>query len=229
MLKQELLDILARSREWGWVLEPDAKRMLALAGMDVPQSVTTDQVEDAVLFAERIGYPVAAKVVSPQIVHKTEVAGVAVGIKDKAALTEAFHRLIGLEGARGVLVEETVSGVEMIVGSKTDYQFGQIILFGIGGTGVEIYKDTTIRMAPIEPADVTSMLRSLKAHKLLEGYRGAEPISLESLTRNLMAFSRLIMELGDAVASIDLNPVFCSPTGCLVADARMMLAATTQK
>lgn len=223
MLSREILDILSRSKEWGWVLEPDAKRLLSLAGIDVPEFICTDRLNEAVEFSERIGYPVVAKVVSPQVVHKTEAGGVAVGINNKVALGEAFHRFSGIEGFRGVLVEESVSGVEMIVGSKVDYQFGPIILLGIGGTGVEIYKDTTLRMAPIEPKDVTSMLKSLKAHRLLEGYRGAEPISLEKLTRNLIAFSSLIMDLGEAVTSIDLNPVFCSPTRCVAADARIML------
>jgi len=223
MLSQEILDILSRSKEWGWVLEPDAKRLLSLAGMDVPEFIWADRLDEAVLFAERIGYPVVAKVVSPQVVHKTEEGGVVVGIENKISLAEAFHRLSGIKGFRGVLVEESGSGVEMIVGSKIDYQFGPVILFGIGGTGVEIYKDTTIRMAPIEPKDVMSMLKSLKAHRLLEGYRGAEPISLEQLTRNLAAFSSLIMDLGDAITSIDLNPVFCSPSRCVVGDARIML------
>jgi succinyl-CoA synthetase beta subunit len=223
MLNQEILDILSRSREWGWVLEPEAKRILSLAGIDVPRFIWTDRLEEAVSFAGRIGYPVVAKVVSPEMVHKTEAGGVVLGIDGEPALAEAFHRLSGLDGARGVLVEESMSGVEMIIGSKVDYQFGPVILFGIGGTGVEIYKDTAIRMAPIEPSDVTRMLRGLKAHKLLEGYRGADPIDLEGLTRNLMAFSGLIVELGDAVTSIDLNPVFCSSARCVVADARMML------
>jgi acetate---CoA ligase (ADP-forming) subunit beta len=223
MLNQEILDILSKSREWGWILEPEAKRVLSLAGIDVPRFIWTDRLEEAVSFAEKIGYPVVAKVVSPEIVHKTEAGGVVVGIDGEPALAEAFQRLNGLDGVRGVLVEESMSGVEMIIGSKVDYQFGPVILFGMGGTGVEIYKDTAIRMAPIGPGDVTRMLKGLKARKLLEGYRGGEPIGLEGLTRNLMAFSSLIVELGEAVTSIDLNPVFCSSVRCAVGDARIML------
>lgn len=224
MLSQELLDILSRSREWGWVLEPEAKQILSMAGLEVPRFMWADHLNDAIQFAEGIGYPVVAKVVSPKVVHKTEAGGVVVGIDSGAALEDAFHRLSALDGFRGVLVEETLSGVEMIIGSKIDYQFGPVILFGVGGTGVEIYKDTTIRMAPIERKDVTSMLNSLKAHRLLEGYRGAEPISLDKLAQNLISFSSLIMELGEAVTSIDLNPVFCSAQRCVVGDARIMLA-----
>jgi len=223
MLSQDIRDTLSKSKEWGWVLEPDAKRLLSAAGMDVPEFIWTDHLDEAMEFAEKIGYPVVVKVVSPKVVHKTEVGGVAVGMDNKIALGEAFHRFSEMDGFAGVLVEEMISGVEMIVGSKMDYQFGAIILLGIGGTGVEIYKDTTLRMAPIEPKDVTSMLTSLKAHKLLEGYRGAEPIRLEALTRNLIAFSNLIMDLGEAITSIDLNPVFCSAARCVVGDARIML------
>ncbi len=223
MLSQEIEDILTRSRQWGWVLEPDAKQVLSLSGLDVPQSIYARRVDEAVEFVEKNGYPVVLKVVSPNVIHKTEAGGVAVGIENDAALDETFGRLSQIEGAQGVLVEEYVSGVEMIIGAKVDYQFGPVILLGIGGTGVEIYKDTTLRMAPIGPRDVTSMLTSLKAHKILEGYRGAEPVHLESLTRNIIAFSTLIMELGHRVTSIDLNPVFCSPDRCVIGDARIML------
>jgi len=223
MLSQNILDILSKSKEWGWVLEPDAKRLLAQAGIGVPEFIWTDSLKEAVAFAEKIGYPVVAKIVSPKVIHKTESGGVALGIDNKIALGEAFHRFSDMDGFRGVLVEETVSGAEMIVGAKNDYQFGPVILLGVGGTGVEIYKDTTLRMAPIAPKDVESMLKSLKAHKLLEGYRGAEPVSLEALTRMLTSFSTLVMDLGEEVASIDLNPVMCSAKRCVVADARIML------
>ena len=223
MLSQDIMEILSKSREWGWVLEPDAKRLLALAGLKVPEFIWATNLKEAVGFAEKIGYPVVAKVVSPKVIHKTDSGGVVLGIDNKIALGETFHRFSGVDGFAGVLVEETVSGLEIIVGSKIDYQFGPVILLGIGGTGVEIYKDTTLRMAPIGPKDVKSMLKSLKAHKLFEGYRGAEPVSLEELTRTLTAFSSLIIDLGEEVESIDLNPVICSAKRCVVADARIML------
>jgi len=223
MLSQNILDILSKSKESGWVLEPDAKRLLTQAGIGVPEFLWTDSLKEAVAFAEKIGYPVVAKVVSPKVIHKTDSGGVTTGIDNKIALGEAFHRFTGIDGFAGVLVEETVSGAEMIVGAKNDYQFGPVILLGVGGTGVEIYKDTTLRMAPIGRKDVESMVRSLKAHRLFEGYRGAEPVSMEELTRTLIAFSGLVMELGEEVESIDLNPVICSAKRCVVADARIML------
>jgi acyl-CoA synthetase (NDP forming) len=93
----------------------------------------------------------------------------------------------------------------------------------MGGTGVELYKDMAIRMAPLEKSDVISMVKSLKAHPLLEGYRGAKPVSLEAVTRALLAFSALVMEISEVFESIDLNPLFCSPERCVVGDARIVL------
>jgi len=106
-----------------------------------------------------------------------------------------------------------------------DYQFGPVILLGLGGTGVEIYRDTSLRMAPLKPRDVEAMVQGLKAHQLLEGYRGSEPINLPELNGLLVRFSRLVMTLEGLVESIDLNPVMCTPQRCLIADARIMLRA----
>ncbi len=225
MLNEEILNILSTSKSWGWVLEPDAKRILSLAGITAPRFTWAQTLEEALRFAEENGYPVVAKVVSPEVIHKTEVKGVALGIDNKIALAETFHRFSAFDGARGMLVEKPVEGIEMIIGAKFDFQFGPVILMGKGGTGVEIYNDTSLRMAPITPEDAVSMLEGLKAHRLFTGYRGADPINQNALNRMLMAFSSLIMDLGERVSSIDLNPVFCSADDCVVGDARIILAS----
>jgi len=124
-----------------------------------------------------------------------------------------------------MLVEEMLSGIELIAGAKVDYQFGPVILLGMGGTGVEIYRDITMRMAPIGQEQVESMVRSLKAHQLLQGYRGSVPISMRELTRAMVAFSDLVMEIEGLIESIDLNPLLCTADRCVVADARIMLKA----
>ncbi|MFB0507273.1 MAG: acetate--CoA ligase family protein [Thermodesulfobacteriota bacterium] len=223
MLKKGIRDILSASKDVGWVLEPQAKRLFSMAGLNVPRFTMSTTVEEAVRFAHEIGYPVVAKVVSPRIVHKSESDGVAVGIDSDGELTETFTRLSRIEGFVGVLVEEMMSGLELIVGAKIDYQFGPVILLGIGGTGVEIYRDITMRMAPLRERDVESMVKGLKASPLLEGYRGSEPINLSELNRLLITFSKLVMDLEESIESIDLNPVICSSTTCVVADARIML------
>ena len=223
MVKKEIRDILFASKDVGWVLEPQAKRLFSMVGLNVPRFTMSSTVEEAVRFAHKIGYPIVAKVVSPRIVHKSDCDGVAVGIDTDGELTKTFTRFSQIEGFVGVLVEEMMSGLELIVGAKIDYQFGPVILLGIGGTGVEIYRDITMRMAPLRERDVESMVKGLKASPLLEGYRGSEPINLSELTRLLITFSELVMDLEEFIESIDLNPVICSSTTCVVADARIML------
>jgi len=122
-----------------------------------------------------------------------------------------------------MLVEEMVNGVELIIGAKIDYQFGPVILMGIGGTGVEIYQDTVLKMAPLQETDVAQMVQGLKGRALIEGHRGTEPVNLAELTRMLILFSDLVMALEDRIESVDLNPVMASSKCCVAADARIML------
>jgi acyl-CoA synthetase (NDP forming) len=224
MLTQDMRKIVDDARQAGWILEPDAKQLLSLAGLTLPNFVLAATPEEAVAAAGKIGYPVVAKVVSADIIHKSEVGGVVVGIEDDVWLSRVFENLSALDGFAGLLVEEMLPGSELIVGAKNDFQFGPVILLGIGGTGVEIYQDTVIRMAPITEKDVQDMLTGLTGASLLTGYRGAEPINIPALTRMMVDFSALVMELENEIESIDLNPVRCTSQRCVVADARIMLS-----
>jgi succinyl-CoA synthetase beta subunit len=223
MLIQEIRDILSAAKDRRWVLEPEAKRIFSGVGLEVPRFIWTTRIEEALRFANEKGYPVVAKVVSPKILHKSDQKGVVVGIEGDHELREAFERFQRMDGFAGILVEEMVSGVELIIGSKIDYQFGPVVLLGIGGTGVEIYQDVSLRMAPLSPRDVEGMAGCLKGRRLLEGYRGAEPVNVAKLTELLRIFSNLVTELGKSVKSIDLNPVICSSNRCVIADARIIL------
>jgi acetate---CoA ligase (ADP-forming) subunit beta len=221
---KEITGILTASKEQGWILEPEAKRIFSSIGLDVPRFIWTTRLEEALRFAEGLGYPVVAKIVSPKILHKSDRNGVVVGIQGERELTETFERFRQLEGFVGILVEERVTGLELIIGSKTDCQFGPVILLGIGGTGVEIYHDISLRMAPLNGKDIDSMIRCLKAHQLLEGYRGVKPVNRSKLVELLAIFSGLALELEKSVESMDLNPVICSSTRCVIADARIILS-----
>ena len=223
MLKKDIERIITGSEDRGWVLEPDAKHLFSMAGLDVPRFTCARRKEDAIRFANEIGYPVVGKVVSSLVMHKSDRRGVTVGIGRDEELVETFIRFSQIEGFAGMLVEEMVSGVELIVGAKVDYQFGPVILLGIGGTGVEIYRDFVLRMAPLAEKNIEFMIRGLKAHKLLEGYRGSEPVDLKELVRLLQIFSGLVIDLEERIDSIDLNPVICSSIRCVVADARIVL------
>jgi len=222
-VRTEIIKIIDNSRSNGWVLEPDAKCIFSLYGLDVPKFLLARNQDEALCFANKIGYPVVAKVVSPMIIHKSDVGGVAVGIPDDIHLTDVFARFKVMEGFMGVLIEEMVKGLELILGSKADLQFGPMILLGMGGTGVEIYQDVSLRMAPLLPVDVKGMLKGLKAHKLLEGYRGTEAVDKNKLENTVIAFSNLVMDLSALIESVDINPLLCSSQRCVVADARIML------
>ena len=223
VLKKEIKAILERSKPNGWVLEPDAKRILEVSGIPVPHFRVAHTPAEAVAAAEKIGFPVVAKLVSPTVIHKSEARGVAVGIRSDQEIQSVFNRFVKHEAFAGMLVEAQGAGLELIVGGKIDGQFGPVVMLGIGGTSVEIYKDTALRMAPIGADDVTSMINCLTAGELLHGYRGEPAIDIQALNGLMTAFSGLLMKLANHVASIDLNPVFCTPNGCLVADARIIL------
>lgn len=223
MLTTAAEEILLAYQSQGWVLEPETKRLLSLAGLPVPRYVWAKTAAEAGLFASKIGFPVVAKVVSAAIVHKSDQGGVVVGIANPEQLAEVFARFALLPGFAGVLVEEMITGLELIIGAKIDWQFGPVILLGMGGTRAEIYKDVTLRMAPLNEVCIGTMIKTLRAHRLLEGYRGEAPINLEALTRLMVQFSQLVMDLEERIDSIDLNPVLCDSKRCVIADARIML------
>jgi len=223
MLKKEIKDILEKSKKWGWVLEPDAQKIFSLYGFKTPKYDVATSSDQAVTIAKKIGYPVVAKIVSPAIIHKSDVKGVVVGIKDDQTLIQTLERLSKLDGFVGMLIAEMVKGLELIIGAKNDVQFGPMILVGMGGVGVEIYKDVSLRMAPLTAQDADHMLNELAAKKLLTGYRGAEPINMDALKKTMVSFSRLMMDLKDLVESVDLNPVMCTAKACTVVDSRIML------
>jgi hypothetical protein len=148
---------------------------------------------------------------------------VAVGIEGPDEMREVFGRLSGIAGFEGVLVEEMIPGIELIVGGKIDEQFGPVVLAGMGGMGVEIYKDTAIRMAPITEGNVGSMLDEITAVGILRGYRGSAGVDMGKLKKLIADFSALMMEMADQIESVDLNPVICTEKKCVIADARIIL------
>ncbi len=222
-MKKSVRKILEESRSAGWVIEPLAREVLKAYMLPVTRSRWARTVEEALAAARRIGYPVVAKIVSPDVVHKSEEGGVVTGIRDDDGMRRAYGRLSAIKGFAGVLVDETASGLELFVGAKHDPQFGPVVLAGIGGTSVEIYRDVAVRMAPLSEKAAMEALHSLKGSALLRGYRGGAAVSTASASRLLSAFSRALIDMADSVESIDLNPVFCGSRRAVIADARIML------
>lgn len=223
MLDQQIQALLDRSQAYGWVLEHHAKQILAGSGIAVPASHLATSVSELTDISKKIGYPVVAKIVSPAVVHKSDVDGVTLDIRTDEQLEAVFERYARHEAFSGVLVEQMLSGIELIVGGKVDIQFGPVVLLGIGGTGVEIYRDTALRMAPINEKDVASMVNCLTGGAIIKGFRGALGIDMQALSGLMVSFSEFFVKWAPQIASIDLNPVICSAEGCTVADARMML------
>lgn len=178
--------------------------------------------DEAAKAAKAIGYPVAMKIVSPDIEHKTDVGGVKVNIKSEDVLRLAFRDITqSANGKRieGVLIQKMArKGVELIIGGKKDPQFGHMIVLGLGGIYVEIFRDISARICPLTGADVEEMVSELKVHPLLEGARGKKPInkkSLETIVLRACAFM-----LDEDLKEMDLNPVVFDEDGCDIVDAR---------
>ncbi len=224
MLEKNSKKIIEKSKSSGWILEPDAKALMKLQGLDIPDFILTNSFEAADQFLKKSESPVVAKAVSKKILHKTEHQAVVTGIMSSDHLKSEMARLQQLPGCENILVEQMVQGIEVIIGAKNDFQFGPVIVFGIGGTSVEIYNDTAVRMAPLKPDDVLSMVESLKAKKIISGYRGMAGVNMEILTHLIVNFSLFVMELENDIESVDLNPVICTRDRCVIVDARIMLS-----
>lgn len=178
--------------------------------------------EDAVKAARKVGYPVALKIVSPQIEHKTDFGGVKININNEEILRHAYRQI--MEGSRGKKVEGMLvqkmarRGIELIIGGKKDPQFGHMLVLGLGGIYVEIFKDISARICPLEKSDIQEMISELKAHPIIEGARGRRPLNKNKII-DLVLKTCAFMEKED-VKELDLNPVVCDEKGCDIVDAR---------
>ena len=209
---------------------PEGKQVCDAYGIAVPQEGVAQSAADAVALAERIGFPVVLKIVSPQILHKTEAGGVLVGVDSAQAVEQGF-RTIMANAAKydphaqlvGVQVQQMVGGgQEVLVGAVTDPSFGKLIAFGLGGVLVEVLKDVTFRLAPLTRDDAHSMLDSIAAAEVLKGVRGGAGIDREKLVLLIENVSRLVDDFPQ-IAEMDLNPVFASATDAIAADVRIVV------
>ena len=212
------------------ITEEDSKAILKTYGVKVPAFALVTSPQEAVNQAKKIGFPLVMKIVSPQILHKTEVGGVKVGIDNlndvKKTFNDMYGRLSKKRGitVKGVLLEKMVpKGIELIVGIQNDSQFGPIIMVGLGGIMTEVMKDVAFRMLPITTSDAKSMINELKGAKLLKGFRGSAPIDFNMLAKMLTQIGKLGVENADYINSIDFNPVVVYPKSHYVVDAKIIL------
>ncbi len=216
---------------------PQCKAVCDAYGIPLPSEGLARSADDARSVADGIGYPVAMKVVSPDILHKTEAGGVVVGVADGGAAVAAYEAIVAgarayREGARidGVQIQQMVAGEaqEVIVGAVTDPSFGKLVAFGLGGVLVEVLKDITFRLAPASVEDARSMLDGIQAAEVLDGVRGAQAVDREALADIIVNVSELIGDFPE-IAEVDLNPVLAGASGATAVDALIAVDFSPQK
>lgn len=212
------------------LLEHEALEIVKLYGASVADFGFARTPEEAGDVAEKIGYPVVVKVVSPDISHKTDVGGVVLRLKSRDEVVGAAKKIIEnvsvrQPGARitGFLVQKMAPpGLEVIVGGTRDPVFGPVVMFGLGGIFVEILRDVTFRVTPVTLQDALEMMIEIRSAKLLEGYRGQPPVDKNALAKIIVAVSDM-MEAHSEIVSVDLNPIMAYSSGALVVDSRVIV------
>jgi acetyltransferase len=210
--------------------EDQARRLLGCYGLRFPKTAFIREPEEALREAERITYPVVMKVVSPDVLHKTDVGGVALNIKGPKELKDAYYRILSnvkrnLPQAtiKGFLISEMlVGGREVIVGLTYDRSFGHLLMFGLGGVYVEVLKDVSFRVVPASRDDILEMVHEVKTYGLLTGVRGQRPVDIEAIVEVLARVNQLAMELPE-VQELDINPLMVMEKGAVALDARVIL------
>ncbi|MFZ9251596.1 MAG: acetate--CoA ligase family protein [Hylemonella sp.] len=228
----KIQDIFATAKASGRtaLTAPEAKQICDAYGITVPKEALAGSAEQASQAAAEMGFPVVMKIVSPDILHKTEAGGVLVGIKNAEEAASAYEKIIA--NARnykadanivGVQVQQMIkAGQEVIIGAVTDNSFGKLVAFGLGGVLVEVLKDITFRLAPATLQDAYSMLDGIQAAEILKGVRGGDPVDREALAKLIVAVSKLVSDFPE-ISELDLNPVFASKQGAVAADVRIVL------
>lgn len=228
-IRELLAGVKGKKRD---VLYPmEAESVLRAYGIDLAKSIFAgNNLKEVIRSAEEIGFPVALKLISPDILHKSDAGCVYLNLKNRQEITKAYNDVLRNAGMsnphayiEGFLVQEMIQyGHEVIVGLATDPTFGKIIMFGLGGIFVEILNDVAIRKIPITALDAQDMIEEIKGYKILQGVRGKEPANLELLKEILLKTSRLGLEI-EEIGEMDLNPVFVNAHHALVADARIII------
>ncbi len=230
MNKTDKIIIQAKKEGRTALLEPEAKAICIEYDIPVTKFNVAKSENEAAEYAKALGFPVVLKIVSPEIIHKTDAGGVKVNLKTVEEVKAAYKTI--LENAKkynakasivGVLVQEMApQSTEVIVGSVKDPTFGQTVMFGLGGIFVEMLKDVTFRVAPLTEQDALSMITELKAYSLLKGYRNTPAVDINAIVSTLMSVSKLVMAHPE-IKELDLNPVIVYEKGAKTVDARIIV------
>ncbi len=210
--------------------EVESKQLLEKAGINIVKARLASSAKEAVELSKQMGFPVVLKIASPDIVHKSDVGGVKVGLQNATQVKSAYREMMASIKEKfpkaivdGVSVQTMAkSGVEVIMGMTKDAQFGPVLMFGLGGIFVEILKDVSFRIVPLAKRDAAEMIRDIKGYPVLEGYRGQAPSDVAALEDMIMKLSEFV-DKNPQIKELDLNPVFAYPDGAVAVDARVVL------
>ena len=224
--------IIEQARAEGRTLltEIEAKELLKTAGVSVVETKLAVSREQAIEISQKLGFPVALKIASADVIHKTDAGGVKLGLKTATQVGKAYDDIMRAitkafpqAKIEGVSVQTMAKpGVEVIIGMSKDAQFGPVLMFGLGGIFVEILKDVAFRIVPLEKRDAAEMVHEIKGFPLLQGYRGSEPVDIVNLENILLKVSEFV-EKTPEIKELDLNPIFAYKDGAVAVDARVIL------
>ncbi len=210
--------------------EFESKRILKQAGISVVETKLAKTQKEAVSLSQKMGFPVALKITSPDVIHKSDSGGVKLSLNNGTEVKKAYDEI--LKKVRKQYPDAVVHGVsvlkmirpgtEVIVGTSKDPQFGPVIMFGLGGIFVELLKDVSFRVIPVERRDAQEMIKEIKGYPLLQGYRGKEPANISALVEIILKISKLIEE-NPQIKELELNPIFAFGDKAVAVDARIIL------
>ncbi len=210
--------------------EFESKRILKQAGIPVVETKLAETQREAVSLSRKMGFPVALKIASPDVIHKSDSGGVRLSLNSVAEVKKAYDEILKKVGRQhpravihGVSIQKMARpGTEVIVGVSKDPQFGPVVMFGLGGIFVELLKDVSFRVIPVERRDAQEMIKEIKGYPLLEGYRGKEPANIPALVEIILKLSRWI-EQNPQIKELELNPIFAYRDKAVAVDARIIL------
>ena len=225
--------VISRAKKEGRriLTEVEAKELLKQAGINVVETRLATSKDEAVAISKQLGFPVVLKIASADVVHKSDAGGVKLDLTTAEQVGKAYDDILKSvkkqfpdAKIQGVSVQQMAHpGVEIIIGMSTDAQFGPVLMFGLGGILVEVLKDVSFRVVPLEMKDAREMVREIKGYPVLEGFRGQEPVNVANLEEMLIKVSAFV-EQNPEVEQLDLNPVFAYRDGAVAVDARVILA-----
>lgn len=229
MTSKTILDQACKEKRV-YLNEIESKNFMKEAGIPVTEAVLATSEQNVADLSSKLGFPVALKVMSNDIIHKSDAGGVKLGLKDAEEAKNAYREIMASAKQynpdaviQGVSVQQMACpGQEIIIGMTKDEQFGPVLMFGIGGVMVEVMKDVSFRLVPLQPRDAAEMVREIKGYPLLTGFRGSEPCDVPYLEQMLLELSAFL-EQHPEIKELDLNPVFSYKEGAMVVDARVIL------